>query len=752
MATSYTSNKKIGALDSASTPLAATNEIVINQNGDILKTPLSAVEAKVFDAKTQTTTPTGTEVTIVRQTDGTLRQVPLANIVPALNITNAQISNSAAIVDTKLDTINTAGKVTNNAVQAVSTNTANRIVARDGSGNFAAGTVTATLSGNASTATTLQTGRTIALTGDVTYTSPSFDGSANVTAASTIANNAVTAAKIADGAVTSTKIADGTIVNADINASAAIALSKLTNATGFGLIGKTANSIGSYEEIPAAGDGSVLRRSGASVGFGQIVDAGIASNAAIALSKLATGALPAAITVASDNLVDGTIVNADINASAAIAGTKIAPNFGSQNVVTTGAVGAGTSTITAGYALDSRGWIRAQHPAGDAVVAIVVGNTTGVSQVNFGDTGAEDIGAITYAHNLNAFQIRTNNAERVRIDASGNVGIGTASPSALLDLRGTTSTRINLGVTGTATRAFLDYTEAGYLTTLDADGDIRFSPNNTEVVRIASTGNVGIGTSSPQNNLHISGTSAIIRLQDSDTASNNVNALTCFVRFTDSTGSQVGYVGYGGEPNLSVWNTAASSLLMGTNNTERMRIDASGNVGIGTSSPSSRLHVNGTVTATNFVGPGSVPPGAIMPFAMNSAPSGWLAADGAAVSRSTYAALFAAIGTTHGTGDGSTTFNLPDLQGIFVRGSGSQTISGTTYSGTFAGKQQDQLKSHRHDIRGGTSVDINDFFAGSVANYGMVATGGTVYSDFVQSTGGAETRPANIALLYCIKF
>jgi hypothetical protein len=83
-----------------------------------------------------------------------------------------------------------------------------------------------------------------------------------------------------------------------------------------------------------------------------------------------------------------------------------------------------------------------------------------------------------------------------------------------------------------------------------------------------------------------------------------------------------------------------------------------------------------TVTAQALL-----PAGAVMPFAMNSAPSGWLAADGTAVSRSTYATLFAAISTTHGSGDGSTTFNVPDLRGIFVRGSGDQTISGFLQQG-----------------------------------------------------------------------
>lgn len=142
-----------------------------------------------------------------------------------------------------------------------------------------------------------------------------------------------------------------------------------------------------------------------------------------------------------------------------------------------------------------------------------------------------------------------------------------------------------------------------------------------------------------------------------------------------------------------------------------------------------------------------IPAGAVMPFAMNSAPSGWLAADGAAVSRSTYAALFAAVGTTHGAGDGSTTFNLPDLRGIFVRGSGSQAISGTTYSGTFAAKQQDELKSHNHTTTGAT-------FNGGGTTIGTFPGGSpfVLQRDTVSSSGGTETRPANIALLYCIKF
>lgn len=143
---------------------------------------------------------------------------------------------------------------------------------------------------------------------------------------------------------------------------------------------------------------------------------------------------------------------------------------------------------------------------------------------------------------------------------------------------------------------------------------------------------------------------------------------------------------------------------------------------------------------------GLVPAGAVMPFAMSSAPSGWLAANGAAVSRSTYSALFAAIGTAHGSGDGSTTFNLPDLRGIFVRGSGTQTISGTTYSGTFAAKENDALKSHAHTRT--TGAEIRHTLTGGPTN---VRTGWE-NNGTTDLTGSTETRPANIALLYCVKF
>ena len=105
-------------------------------------------------------------------------------------IANADINASAGIVDSKLATISTAGKVSNSATTATATAGNSTIVARDGSGNFAAGTITAALAGNATTATTLATTRAIEISGDVTGTA-NFDGSAAINIVATIAANSV---------------------------------------------------------------------------------------------------------------------------------------------------------------------------------------------------------------------------------------------------------------------------------------------------------------------------------------------------------------------------------------------------------------------------------------------------------------------------------------------------------------------------------------------------------------------------------
>lgn len=156
-----------------------------------------------------------------------------------------------------------------------------------------------------------------------------------------------------------------------------------------------------------------------------------------------------------------------------------------------------------------------------------------------------------------------------------------------------------------------------------------------------------------------------------------------------------------------------------------------------------------------------VPSGAVAHFAMNTAPTGWLKANGALVSRTTYANLFAAIGTTFGAGDGSTTFALPDLRGEFLRGwDDGRSIDS---SRAFGSSQASQMQSHNH-ISGHKRASGFNYSSG---NYGTVSTGTGFYSGAggaaaatvaanTSSAGGtensSENRPRNIALLACIKF
>jgi hypothetical protein len=143
------------------------------------------------------------------------------------------------------------------------------------------------------------------------------------------------------------------------------------------------------------------------------------------------------------------------------------------------------------------------------------------------------------------------------------------------------------------------------------------------------------------------------------------------------------------------------------------------------------------------------PAGTVIYTARTTAPTGYLKANGAAVSRTTYATLFAAIGTLYGIGDGSTTFNLPDLRGEFVRGfdDGRGVDTGRTMGST----QAQSYQSHSHPISSGAV--LSGFDAGESGSL-RSGSGGAGSSPAYQSTdlaGGTETRPRNIALLGCIK-
>ena len=153
-----------------------------------------------------------------------------------------------------------------------------------------------------------------------------------------------------------------------------------------------------------------------------------------------------------------------------------------------------------------------------------------------------------------------------------------------------------------------------------------------------------------------------------------------------------------------------------------------------------------------------VPAGAIMAFAMNSAPDGWLKANGQAVSRSTYSRLFAAIGTLYGAGNGTSTFNLPDLRGEFLRGfddgrgvDAGRTI-GSAQKGTIIAFDDSGTAATVDSARGTLAGISGDPY--QVSDYSSVSLSYTA-SNILSSTtlaSGAVTRPRNISQLFCIKF
>lgn len=189
------------------------------------------------------------------------------------------------------------------------------------------------------------------------------------------------------------------------------------------------------------------------------------------------------------------------------------------------------------------------------------------------------------------------------------------------------------------------------------------------------------------------------------------------------------------------------------------------NGGTGSTTAAGALTALGTVDKT-YIDTGdsnsvllAAPPGAVVAFAQNTAPTGWLKCNGANISRSTYSSLFSAIGTTFGVGDGSTTFGLPDLRGEFVRGwdDGRGVDSGRA----FGSSQLDQLQNITGSVNnvwalGAGTGALSTSTSGS-SNRPGTGGNGTLDISFNASLSsgartGTETRPRNVALLYCIKF
>ena len=245
-------------------------------------------------------------------------------------------------------------------------------------------------------------------------------------------------------------------------------------------------------------------------------------------------------------------------------------------------------------------------------------------------------------------------------------------------------------------------------------------------------------------------TSGTTRVSISDAGLDVVNGLP--IRLQDSSGAP--FVSLQSPSSLS--GNVALTLPSSITNGGFLQTDGSGNL--------------------SFQIVAGVPTGAVFCVAVATIPTGYLECNGAAVNRTTYAALFSFIGTQYGAGNGSSTFNLPDLRGEFVRGfdNGRGVDSGRGIGSSQGGQNlshdHDADASatsnvsdpgHRHNARGyGNDDDGGNQFTGSgnnsVRNNAIedATTGISVATNVsidVDNDGGNEARPRNVAMMYIIK-
>jgi phage-related tail fiber protein len=298
----------------------------------------------------------------------------------------------------------------------------------------------------------------------------------------------------------------------------------------------------------------------------------------------------------------------------------------------------------------------------------------------------------------------------------------------------------------------------------------------------STTGNYGLLQDSTATFTYNPSTNTLVVGTVSAALSGNATTAT-----TLQTARTIGGVSFNGSANINLpgVNTAGNQNTSGTaaNVTGTVAV-ANGGTGRTTLTANNVVIGNGT-TAVNFVAPGTsgnvltsngttwtssaptgVPSGSVIWFAANTAPTGYLKANGAAVSRTTYAALFTAIGTTYGAGNGSTTFNLPDLRGEFIRGwdDGRGVDSGRAFGSAqangiprmfggiadshgFSAMQPIDVSGFTNPMYGDTTSEFRTDLQVTSTDFAFI------YFDSERVIPASpDVRPRNVALLACIKF
>jgi len=267
-----------------------------------------------------------------------------------------------------------------------------------------------------------------------------------------------------------------------------------------------------------------------------------------------------------------------------------------MRIDSSGNVGIGTS---------SPAWQLHVKSTSEAVVQIEGASNAG-SFVNFGDPSDTDVGQIGYDHTSNYMRFKTNASEHMRILAGGNVGIGTSSPGTRLEVAasgGTPGIRLR--------RTDITNSDVDLLTGGGSTGkDFLIKVNQQERMRIDSNGNIGIGSSSTDalesriaqgyrslrlNNFNINAGEGAYGFIGQNIYQDSAGVYK-FIDTNDSSSIHF----WGNSMQFHMANGSADATQSGS---ERMRLNSSGNLGIGTTSPADRLHIvgsNGATTRTSF--------------------------------------------------------------------------------------------------------------------------------------------------------
>ena len=412
-------------------------------------------------------------------------------------IVNADINASAGIVDTKLATISTAGKVANTATTATNLNTASAIVARDASGNFTAGNITAALTGNSSTAAALQTARTLT----IGSTGKTFDGAANV----------------------SWSVAEigAQPVDADLSAISALAGTS-------GLLKKTAADtwiLDTSAYVTSSGVTSVN-------GTAPIVSSG-GNTPAISITAATTSAA-GSMSAADKTKLDGIAAGAQVNVATDLSlGTATATTLPLNSSTGTDVTLPAVTTTTAGL-MGSADKVRLDGIATNANnYTLPTATSTAIGGVKVSATAQTVAG--------NAVTATASRSYAVQLDASGNALVNVPWVDT-----NTVYTHPTSGVTaGSYSKVTVDangHVTAGLIPTMEDIPDATFKRS----VRAATTANITLSatqtidgivlavgdrvlvkdqTTSSQNGIYVVAAGAWTRALDADTASKIASAL-----------------------------------------------------------------------------------------------------------------------------------------------------------------------------------------------------------------------------------